>query len=79
MEKYNFLSNSGEKSFLPADNDPFPCYRYNDITPCKKSLHQNQELGRLIQNPESGKEAKPVPPAAMGQHQPMAFLTDSQA
>jgi len=40
---------------------------------------KKQERGRLIQNPETGEESKPVPPAAMGQCHAMFFVTDSQA
>lgn len=36
-------------------------------------MHKPQEFGKLIQNPETGEEAKPVLPAVMGQHQAMTF------
>lgn len=66
MKIFNFLSNNEAKAFA---SDFFT--NYNDIMPCTNpSL---EEFGKLIQNPETGKEAKPVLPAVMGQHQAMAF------
>lgn len=45
----------------------------------KKQKKKTQQLGRLFCNPESNKEAKPVPSPAMGCSQACGLLTDSQA
>lgn len=51
-----------------------------EITALKtKKTKKNQQLARLICNPESSKGAKAVPSAATGGSQARGLLTDLQA